>query len=415
MIDIKFIRENAEKVKANCARRGFPVDIDGLLKLDADSRQLSQESESLRAERNRLSKECAKDPSARDKVKQLKEVLAAKEEMLAKVQNKIYQTVIRMPNMLSPDVPDGLDDTGNVELRKEGVIPTFDFRVRDHQELGELLGILDIPRGTKVAGAGFYYWKGKGAMLAQSLYFWVQRVLVERGFTMFMTPCVAKERTLFGTGYLPFFADQTYNLKDEDLALIGTSEQTLVGYHADDVLDAADLPLCYTAFTPCFRTEAGSYGKASRGIFRVHQFHKVEQIVFCKPEDSVKYHEMCLANEEYILQQLGIPYHVVNVCVGDLGAPGYKKYDIEAWFAGFGAYREVTSNTNLTSFQSRRLNIRYKDGDKRDFVHTISATAVTDRVMIAIMENFQQEDGTVIVPEVLRPICGFDRIEPVKK
>ena len=415
MIDIKFIRENAEKVKANCARRGFPVDIDGLLKLDADSRQLSQESESLRAERNRLSKECAKDPSARDKVKQLKEVLATKEEMLAKVQNKIYQTVIRMPNMLAPDVPDGLDDTGNVELRKVGTIPTFDFRVRDHQELGELLGILDIPRGTKVAGAGFYYWKGKGAMLAQSLYFWVQRVLVERGFTMFMTPCVAKERTLFGTGYLPFFADQTYNLKDEDLALIGTSEQTLVGYHADDVLDAADLPLCYTAFTPCFRTEAGSYGKASRGIFRVHQFHKVEQIVFCKPEDSVKYHEMCLANEEYILQQLGIPYHVVNVCVGDLGAPGYKKYDIEAWFAGFGAYREVTSNTNLTSFQSRRLNIRYKDGDKRDFVHTISATAVTDRVMIAIMENFQQEDGTVIVPEVLRPICGFDRIEPIKK
>ena len=415
MIDIKFIRENAEKVKANCARRGFPIDIDGLLKLDADSRQLSQESESLRAERNRLSKECAKDPSARDKVKQLKEVLATKEEMLAKVQNKIYQTVIRMPNMLAPDVPDGLDDTGNVELRKVGTIPTFDFRVRDHQELGELLGILDIPRGTKVAGAGFYYWKGKGAMLAQSLYFWVQRVLVERGFTMFMTPCVAKERTLFGTGYLPFFADQTYNLKDEDLALIGTSEQTLVGYHADDVLDAADLPLCYTAFTPCFRTEAGSYGKASRGIFRVHQFHKVEQIVFCKPEDSVKYHEMCLANEEYILQQLGIPYHVVNVCVGDLGAPGYKKYDIEAWFAGFGAYREVTSNTNLTSFQSRRLNIRYKDGDKRDFVHTISATAVTDRVMIAIMENFQQEDGTVIVPEVLRPICGFDRIEPIKK
>ena len=415
MIDIKFIRENAEKVKANCARRGFPVDIDGLLKLDADSRQLSQESESLRAERNRLSKECAKDPSDRDMVKQLKEVLATKEEMLAKVQNKIYQTVIRMPNMLAPDVPDGLDDTGNVELRKVGTIPTFDFRVRDHQELGELLGILDIPRGTKVAGAGFYYWKGKGAMLAQSLYFWVQRVLVERGFTMFMTPCVAKERTLFGTGYLPFFADQTYNLKDEDLALIGTSEQTLVGYHADDVLDAADLPLCYTAFTPCFRTEAGSYGKASRGIFRVHQFHKVEQIVFCKPEDSVKYHEMCLANEEYILQQLGIPYHVVNVCVGDLGAPGYKKYDIEAWFAGFGAYREVTSNTNLTSFQSRRLNIRYKDGDKRDFVHTISATAVTDRVMIAIMENFQQEDGTVIVPEVLRPICGFDRIEPIRK
>ncbi len=415
MIDMKLIRENAEAVRANCVRRGFPVDIDGLLKLDADARLLSQETETLRAERNRLSKECAADPAAREKVREIKQQITSKEDKLAELNDKIRKIVIRMPNMLAPDVPDGLDDTGNVEIKKVGTIPVFDFKIRDHQELGELLDILDIARGAKVAQAGFFYWKGKGAILAQSLFFWVQKVLVERGFTMFMSPCLAKERTLFGTGYLPFFADQTYNLVGEDLALIGTSEQTLVGYHADDVLDAADLPLCYTAFTPCFRTEAGSYGKASRGIFRVHQFHKVEQIVFCKPEDSVKYHEMCLANEEYILQQLGIPYHVVNVCVGDLGAPGYKKYDIEAWFAGFNAYREVTSNTNLTSFQSRRLNIRYKDGDVRDYVHTISATAVTDRVMIAILENFQQEDGTVIVPEVLRPFCGFDRIEPAAK
>ncbi len=407
MIDLKMIRENAEAVRDNCVRRGFPIDIDGLLKLDADARQLMLETENLRAERNRLSKECAANPDAREQVKQLKVILGTKENKLAETNEKIRNVLIRMPNMLSPDVPDGLDDSSNLELRKVGTIPTFNFKVRDHQEIGEMLDILDIPRGAKVAQTGFYYWKGQGAMLAQALYFWVQRVLVERGFTMFMTPCLAKERTLFGTGYLPFFADQTYNLVGEDLALIGTSEQTLVGYHADDVLDAADLPLCYTAMTPCFRTEAGSYGKASRGIFRVHQFHKVEQIIFCKPEDSVKYHEFCLANEEYILQQLGIPYHVVNVCVGDLGAPGYKKYDIEAWFAGFNGYREVTSNTNLTSFQSRRLNIRYKDGDERDFVHTISATAVTDRVLIAILENFQQEDGTVVVPEVLRPLCGF--------
>ncbi len=412
MLDIKFIRENAGAVKDNCARRGYDADIDGLLAMDAEYRALNTEAEKLRADRNRLSKECGANPAAREQVKQLKTVMAAKEERLGELQNRIREIIIRMPNMLAPDVPDGKDDTGNLELRKVGTIPQFGFKVRDHQELGELLGILDIQRGAKVAQAGFYYWKGKGAMLAQSLYFWVQRVLVERGFTMFMTPCMAKERTLFGTGYLPFFADQTYNLQGEDLALIGTSEQTLVGYHADDVLDGADLPLMYTAMTPCFRTEAGSYGKAARGIFRVHQFHKVEQIVFCKPEDSVKYHEMCLANEEYILQRLGIPYHVVNVCVGDLGAPGYKKYDIEAWFAGFNGYREVTSNTNLTSFQSRRLNIRYKDGDTRDFVHTISATAVTDRVLIAIMENFQQDDGTVTVPEVLRPLCGFDRIEP---
>ncbi len=414
MIDIKLIRENAEMLQKNCQRRGYPIDMEGLVKLDADCRALGVEIETLRSERNRLSKECAANPEARDRVKQIKLQLGEKENKFDTLQERIRQVLIRMPNLLADDVPDGTDDTGNVEIKKVGTIPTFDFPIKDHQQLGEDLDILDIARGAKVAQTGFYYWKGQGAMLAQAFFFWVQKFLVERGFTMFMTPCAAKERTLFGTGYLPFFADQTYNLTGEDLALIGTSEQTLVGYHADDVLDGAELPLCYTAYTPCFRTEAGSYGRASRGIFRVHQFHKVEQIIFCKPEDSVKYHEFCLENEEALLQALGLPYHVVNVCVGDLGAPGYKKYDIEAYFPSFGGYREVTSNTNLTSFQSRRLNIRYKDGAERDFVHTISATAATDRMIICILENFQQPDGTVIVPEVLRPYTGFDRITPKK-
>ena len=410
MIDIRILRENAELLRRNCIRRGYPIDIDGLVKLDSDCRLLTGEIEALRGDRNRLSKECAKDPSARDQVKQIKLALGEKENKLQVLQERIRQVLIRMPNLLAPDVPEGTDDTGNVEIRKVGTIREFDFPVKDHQELGEMHDILDIARGAKVAAAGFYYWKGKGAMLAQALYFYVQRFLVERGFVMFMTPCLAKERTLYGTGYLPFFADQTYNLEGEDLALIGTSEQTLVGYHADDVLDGEKLPLCYTAFTPCFRTEAGSYGKASRGIFRVHQFHKVEQIVFCKPEDSPKYHEFCLKNEEDLLKALNIPYHVVNVCVGDLGAPGYKKYDIEAWYPTFKTYREVTSNTNLTSFQSRRLNIRYKQGEEKDFVHTISATAATDRLLIAIMENYQQKDGSITVPEILRPLAGFDRI-----
>ncbi len=416
MIDLKFLRSNFEAVRANALRRKCPVNFDALLEIDNLCRELNTEVETLRAERNRLSKECKDNPAARDQVKVLKAELGDKEALLERNQKKLQMMLDFLPNMLSEDVPDGKDDADNLELRKVGTIPTFDFKPRDHQELGEMLGILDIARGAKVAGAGFYYWKGKGAQLAQALYFWTQRELVNRGFTMFMTPCVAKEKTLYGTGYLPFFADQTFSIKDTDIALIGTSEQTLVGYHADDVLEETELPLRYTALTPCFRTEAGSYGKASRGIFRVHQFHKVEQIIFCTPEESVKYHEECLANEEYLLQQLGIPYHVVNVCVGDLGAPGYKKYDIEAWFAGFGAYREVTSNTNLTSFQSRRLNIRYKKADgERDFVHTISATAMTDRAIIAILENNQQEDGTVIIPEVLRPFTGFDKIEPVKK
>ncbi len=416
MIDMKLLRDNFELLKANCIRRNCPVNLDTLLEADTECRRLLARIEELRAERNRLSKECKDNPAARDQVKTLKEELGEKEARFADLEKKVQYLASFLPNLLADDVPDGKEDTDNLELRKEGSIPQFDFKVRDHQELGELLDIIDTQRGAKVAQTGFYFWKGKGAQLVQALFYWTQMELVRRGFTLFMTPCVAKERTLFGTGYLPFFGDQTYTLKDQDLALIGTSEQTLVGYHADDVLDGAELPLCYTAYTPCFRTEAGSYGKASRGIFRVHQFHKVEQIIFCKPEESVKYHEFCLENEEYLLKQLGLPYRVVNVCVGDLGAPGFKKYDIEAWFAGFNCYREVTSNTNLTGFQSRRLNIRYKDADgTRDIVHTISATAMTDRAAIAILENNQLEDGTVVVPEVLRPFTGFDRIEPKKK
>lgn len=414
MLDIRKIREHYDAVKANMRRRKCPTSLDTVLELDNVCRTLASEIEVLRAERNRLSKECGQDPAARDEVRKLKEQISIKEDSFTKDQEKMMLMLSFLPNMLAPDVPDGNDDTDNEELRKVGAIPQFDFTPRDHQELGEKLDIIDTARGAKVAQAGFYYWKGRGAQLCQALFFWAQRELANRGFEIFMTPCVAKERTLFGTGYLPFFADQTFQLEGQDLSLIGTSEQTLVGYHADDLLPAETLPRRYTAFTPCFRTEAGSYGKASRGIFRVHQFHKVEQIVFCLPEESEACHLMCLDNEEYLLSQLGLPYRVVNVCVGDMGAPGYKKYDIEAFFPGFGDYREVTSNTNLTSFQSRRLNIRYrkKDGE-RDFVHTISATAVTDRVAIAILENFQQADGSILIPEVLRPLTGFDRIDPV--
>ncbi len=415
MIDIKLIRENAELVKKNCCRRGCTVDIDELVRIDSEYRAAVQKVELLRAERNRLSKECRDNPDAREQVKSMKEELTRLEALMVENSDLLDEKMSWLPNMLDASVPDGKDDADNFELRKEGVLPQFDFKPKDHQELGELLDIIDTQRGAKVAQAGFYYWKGKGAQLCNAMYFWVQQQLSARGFTPFLTPCVAKEKTLFGTGYLPFFADQTFGLKESDLALIGTSEQTLVGYHADELLEGEKLPLMYSAFTPCFRTEAGSYGKASRGIFRVHQFHKVEQIVFCRPEDSVKYHEFCLENEELLLTKLGIPYRVVNVCVGDMGAPGYKKYDIEAYFAGFGTYREVTSNTNLTDFQARRLNIRFKDKDgNKDFVHTISATAVTDRVAIAILENNQQADGSVIIPEVLRSLTGFDRIEPVK-
>jgi len=412
MIDIRILRNDPEMVKANCARRGCTVDIDALHAQDQEHLALVKEVEAMRAERNTLSKQCRENPAAREQVKELKVVMAEKEAAMAELKAKIDEGLTWLPNFLADDVPDGHGDEDNEELRCEGTKPEFGFKPLDHQALGDKLGIIDTARGAKVAQSGFYYWVGKGAQLTNAMFFWAQQELVKRGFTLFTTPCAAKGHTLFGTGYLPFFADQTYNLADEDLALIGTSEQTLVGYHADETLDEATLPRCYTAFSPCFRTEAGSYGKASRGIFRVHQFQKVEQIVFCLPEDSPKYHDMCLENEEALLQGLGIPYRVVNVCVGDMGAPGYKKYDIEAWFPGYGGYREVTSNTNLTDFQTRRLNIRYKGESGKGFTHTISATGVTDRVVCAIMENFQQEDGTIVVPEVLRPLTGFDTIEP---
>jgi seryl-tRNA synthetase len=413
MIDIKALREDPQTVKANCARRGCAVDVEALYQLDQEYLRLVREVEDLRAERNRLSSQCKDNPAARDRVRELKGVLGEKEARQEDLRKAIDEKLAWLPNFLAEDVPDGQSDADNAALRSVGEKPVFSFEPRDHQALGDLLGIIDTGRGAKVAQSGFYYWVGKGAELANAMFFWAQKELVRRGFTSFLSPCVAKGRTLFGTGYLPFFADQTYQLANEDLALIGTSEQTLVAFHTDETLEAASLPRCYTAFTPCFRTEAGSYGKQVRGIFRVHQFHKVEQIIFCLPEESPRYHEVCQENEEYLLQCLGIPYRVVKVCVGDLGAPGFKKYDIEAWFAGYGGYREVTSNTNLTDFQARRLNIRFKAADgRKGFVHTISATAVTDRAVCAILETCQQADGTVIVPEVLRPFTGFDRITP---
>jgi seryl-tRNA synthetase len=413
MIDIRLLREDPELVARNALRRGCSVDVDALRAKDEEYRGLLRETEEMRALRNSLSKECRDNPDARERVRELKGELGRKEERLGELKAEIEDQMSWLPNILAGDVPDGKGDQDNREIRVWGEKPEVGFEAQPHDVLGERLGIIDTARGAKVAQSGFYYWSGRGAQLAAALFFWAQQELVKRGFTLFLSPCVAKGRTLFGTGYLPFFADQSYALAGEDLSLIGTSEQTLVAYHADETLEVDSLPRCYTAFTPCFRTEAGSYGKDVRGIFRVHQFHKVEQIVFCLPEQSPDCHEMCQRNEEALLQMLGLPYRVVMVCVGDMGAPGHRKYDIEGWFPGYGGYRELTSNTNLTDFQARRLGIRYQGPDRdRGYVHTISATAVTDRCVCAILENCQQADGSVVVPEVLRPYTGFDVIEP---
>lgn len=414
MIDIRLLREQPDVLRANCERRGCTQDIDALVAKDRAYLDLVREVEDMRALRNQLSKQCRDNVEARERVRELKQQISDSEGELSALKAAVGEGLAWLPNLLAADVPDGDSDADNTLVRVVGEKPVFPFEASAHDELGERLQIIDTARGAKVAQSGFYFWAGAGAELAAALFFWTQQQLVKRGFRLFFSPCVAKESTLFGTGYLPFFADQTYKLEGEDLSLVGTSEQTLVGYHADEILSSESLPLCYTAYTPCFRTEAGSYGKESRGIFRVHQFHKVEQIVFCLPSDSGRCHEQCLENEEFLLQELGIPYRVVNACVGDMGAPGYKKYDIEAWFPGYGGYRELTSNTNLTDFQARRLGIRYQDADrKKGFVHTISATAMTDRAVCAILENYQQADGSVRVPEVLQPYTGFAVIHPV--
>jgi len=414
MIDIRLLREDPEKVKQNCRRRGCKIDIDSLLRDDQEYLDLTREIEQLRAERNQLSKESRDNPEVREKVRDLKQTIAGKEKRQSELKGEINRRMQRLPNFLDDNVPDGLGDEDNLCLRCEGEVRQFDFEPKPHDIIGENLGIIDTARGAKVAQSGFYYWVGRGAQLASALFFWAQQELIKRDFQLFITPCLAKERTLYGTGYLPFFKDQTYELENEDLALIGTSEQTLVGFHADEVLEADLLPRRYVAFSPCFRTESGSYGKETRGIFRVHQFHKVEQIIFCRPEESENWHWHCQENEEYLMKQLGLPYRLMNICVGDLGAPGFKKYDIEAWFPGYGGYREVTSNTNLTDFQARRLNIRFQaEPGRREFVHTISATAVTDRVVCALLENYQQADGSVTVPEALRPFTGFDKISNI--
>jgi seryl-tRNA synthetase len=401
VIDINILRNNPDAVRASVAARGADVDVDALLQVDADLRAAMAKRDELRAERNRLA-----GPEHRDRMKQLKSEIAEAEGVIPELETRRDTLWALLPNLMPEDTPRGTSDADNLELRRWGTQPQFSFEPKTHEVLGAELDILDMERGARVAASGFYYWKGDGARLATAIFSAALQYLHERGFVQMMTPVLAQTRTLFGTGYLPFFSDQIYKLENEDLSLIGTSEQTLLGYHIDDIINVDQLPLQYTSFTPCFRTESGSYGRKGRGAFRVHQFHKVEQIVACRPEDSDEWLHKCLDNIEQFMQLLEIPYRVVRVCVGDLGAPAYKKYDVEGWFAGFAEFRETHSNTNLIDYQSRRLAFRARDGKQMLFPHTISATMITDRAALAVIENNQQADGSIVIPEYLRKWMG---------
>ena len=396
MLSIAYIRSHIDETKQLIKKRGINLDVDKFVSICLEYNQKNAKLDQLR-NKQRKTKDINLAKSLKNKIFHLKIAVGN----LRNIRDDMFS---KFPNFLATDTPEGEDDSKNLEIKKIGIIKTWEFKPKTHEKIGEILQILDLKRGAKVAGSGFYYWIKDGAILVNAIYKLAQDLLIKKGFNLVFPPVFAKKRTFFGTGYFPFSTNENYKIEGKDLYPIGTSEQTLVALHDNEILDVSDLPKCYSALTPCFRVEAGSYGRDSKGAFRVHQFYKMEQIVFCSPEESEIWHNKCLANIEEFMSLLELPYRVVRVCVGDMGAPGYKKYDVEAWFPGFGEYRETHSNTNLTDFQTFRFNIRLKSElGKKIYPHTISSTMATDRIALSLLENFQQENGSVLIPKALWP------------
>lgn len=422
MLDPKFIREHAEDVRRNCERRGVDVDVDAFVRLDEERLALIQRVEALRAERNAVANDVkTADASSRDALvtrgKRLKDEIAVREASLSETEAAWKSLLLQISNMTHPDVPDGKTDEENAEIRTVGEVRRLSDP-KSHVELAETLDLIDFARGAKVAGAKFYFLKGKLVLLEQALVRFALDHAVREGYVPLVTPDLAKDEILVGTGFNPRGPEtQIYSIENTDLSLIGTAEITVGGFHSDEILPESDVPLKYAALSHCFRTEAGTYGRESYGLYRVHQFTKVELFVVCAPEQSEAMHLELLRQEESIFKALGIPYRVLDICAGDLGGPAWRKYDLEAWMwgrgEGKGGWGEVTSTSNCTDYQARRLNIRVKakDGTVR-FAHTLNGTAVaTSRALIAILENGQEDDGSIRVPDVLVPYCGFDKIE----
>jgi seryl-tRNA synthetase len=421
VLDLRYVRENPEAVVENCRNRGVVADIDLVVKL-ADRRSgLIQELNELKHQQNQLAKSVGgeRDPERRKYLiaesRRMKEAIPERETELQMVERRLREEMLKIPNMTHPDSPIGKDDTENVELKRVGEIPTFDFEPRDHVELGEALGIIDFEAGTKVAGSKFYFLRADAVLLELGLVRYALDMLIERGYEPTITPDLARDEALVGTGFIPRGPEtQIYSIEDSDLSLVATAEITLAGSLAGDILNEERLPVRLAGLSHCFRTEAGSHGRASRGLYRVHQFTKVEMFGFTTPEQSDAMHEEMLGIEEEIFQGLGIPYRVVDICTGDLGGAAYRKYDLEAWMPGRDAYGEITSTSNTTDYQARRLQIRYrKDAGRPQLLHTLNGTAVAvSRALIPILENYQQEDGSIIVPEALVPYIGKSAIEP---
>ncbi|MFZ3301903.1 MAG: serine--tRNA ligase [Microgenomates group bacterium] len=408
MLDIKFIRENADLVKTATKNKGFDATVvDKLLEIDKERRKLIQETEEIRAKKNKLTKDDIEEG------KKLKIELKELEEKLKMAELEYEKLLWLVPNVPSSKSPVGKNDSENVEIKKWGTPRIFDFEAKDHVELGNNLGILNFEVGAKVAGSQFYFLYGDGALLELALTHYVFDKLSKKGFLPVMTPDLAKSRYYLGTGYAPKGDEaQTYTIEGQDLGLIATAEVTLAGSHADEVIPEEKLPIKYIGYSHCFRQEAGAYGKYSKGLYRVHQFSKTEMFVYCKPEDSERIHEELLAIEEEIYQELELPYRVLEMCTGDLGAMAARKFDVEVWMPGRNDYGEVTSTSNCTDFQARNLNIKYKKkSGETDFVHMLNGTAVVmSRVPVAILENYQNEDGSVTIPTVLQKWMGKEKI-----
>ncbi|WP_165226340.1 serine--tRNA ligase [Aquisphaera insulae] len=425
MLDLKYVVAHADEVRTNSRNRNVPEDvlddIDRIVALEGERRSLQSAVEEIRRRQNEVAQATGKEKDRErrgeliEEGKRLKGEAGDREEQLRVLDDEIRQRLRRVPNLTHPDAPVGRTEDDSAEIRKVGTPRTFDFPVKDHVELGKALDLIDFETGGKVSGTGFYFLKNDAVLLDLALQQFAIRTLVGKGFVPIITPDLARNSILEGIGFTPRGVEtQVYSVEDTDLSLVGTAEITLGGMLADELLDEAALPIKLVGLSHCFRTEAGAAGRASRGLYRVHQFTKVEMFGFTTPEGSGAIHDEMLAIEEELFTALGIPYRVLDICTGDLGGPAYRKFDVEAWMPGrgeHGEYGEVTSTSDCTDYQSRRLNIRYRPAGQKGtrFVHTLNGTALAlSRALIVVLENYQRADGRIDVPEVLRPYIGKD-------
>jgi seryl-tRNA synthetase len=419
MLDLAFIRSHPDVVKEAARLKNNPIDIDALLDLDAQLLAVQREIEEARAQQNMLSKriqQAAKEKNVKlrneliAEGKQLAEQIKEKEPTLARLQDERYQMLLLVPNIPDPSAPIGKDENDNVPFKYWGEKPTFNFQALDHYELMQRLDLVDIERAVKIAGTRSYALKGDAARLELALMNFAFDRIARKGFTPLIVPSMARDFCFVGNGQFPKGRDQVYAIEDTDLFLVGTAEVSITGMYKDEILKVEDLPLTFVGYCPCFRQEAGTYGKDTKGVFRIHQFNKVEQYVICKAdhEVSVEWHEQLLRNSEELVQALELPYRVVNVCTGDMGDGKVGMYDLECWVPSEGRYRETHSCSYLHDWQARRANIRYRDEDgKVKFVHTLNNTAIASpRILIPLLETHQQPDGSVRIPEALRPYMG---------